>query len=532
MRWRRSRIPFIEVHLSNVYAREPFRRALVFHRYRGRHHQRPGRQGLRAGARVTRSSYPRESAERMDLRKLKTLIDLVQQSGIAELEITEGEEKVRISRGVPAAPQRCRSRCTVYVTAPPPRRRRRRSRRPRAGGSRRRRGRERRKATSSSRRWSAPSTAVRARREAVRRGRASGQGGRHPLHHRGDEAPERDRGRPRRRREGDPRRERPAGRVRPAAVRHRVSVTVADAAPVVASVTLTLPPTMFEKILIANRGEIALRIQRACRELGIKTVVVHSEADREAKYVKLADESVCIGPPPSSASYLNIPAIISAAEVTDAEAIHPGLRLSLRERRLRRARRAERLRVHRPARRDDPPDGRQGERQERDEEGRRPGRAGHRRRAAGGAERDREDRARDRLSGDHQGGGRRRRARHARRAHRSRAAERGQHDARRSAGRVRQPDGLHREVPGEAAPHRDPGARRQATATRIYLGERDCSMQRRHQKIIEEAPAPHINPRARLRIGERCAERAARSATTAPARSSSCTRTASSISSR
>ncbi|GIZ50988.1 acetyl-CoA carboxylase biotin carboxylase subunit [Noviherbaspirillum aridicola] len=81
---------------------------------------------------------------------------------------------------------------------------------------------------------------------------------------------------------------------------------------------------MFEKILIANRGEIALRIQRACREMGIKTVVVHSEADREAKYVKLADESVCIGPAPSAQSYLNMPAIISAAEVTDAEAIHPG----------------------------------------------------------------------------------------------------------------------------------------------------------------------------------------------------------------
>lgn len=81
---------------------------------------------------------------------------------------------------------------------------------------------------------------------------------------------------------------------------------------------------MFEKILIANRGEIALRIQRACREMGIKTVVVHSEADRDAKYVKLADESVCIGPAPSALSYMNMPAIISAAEVTDAEAIHPG----------------------------------------------------------------------------------------------------------------------------------------------------------------------------------------------------------------
>jgi len=84
------------------------------------------------------------------------------------------------------------------------------------------------------------------------------------------------------------------------------------------------PDKLFDKILIANRGEIALRVQRACRELGIKTVVVHSEADRDAKYVRLADESVCIGPPPSALSYLNIPAIIAAAEVTDAQAIHPG----------------------------------------------------------------------------------------------------------------------------------------------------------------------------------------------------------------
>src|SRR5437764_3600318 len=84
------------------------------------------------------------------------------------------------------------------------------------------------------------------------------------------------------------------------------------------------PDKLFDKVLIANRGEIALRVQRACRELGIKTVVVHSEADRDAKYVALADESVCIGPPPSALSYLNIPAIIAAAEVTDAQAIHPG----------------------------------------------------------------------------------------------------------------------------------------------------------------------------------------------------------------
>lgn len=81
---------------------------------------------------------------------------------------------------------------------------------------------------------------------------------------------------------------------------------------------------MFEKILIANRGEIALRVQRACRELGIKSVVVFSEADRDAKYVKLADEAVCIGPARSAQSYLNIPSIIAACEITNSQAVHPG----------------------------------------------------------------------------------------------------------------------------------------------------------------------------------------------------------------
>src|SRR6185437_15997832 len=82
---------------------------------------------------------------------------------------------------------------------------------------------------------------------------------------------------------------------------------------------------MFEKILIANRGEIALRIHRACRELGIKTVAVHSTADSHAMNVRLADETVCIGPPPARASYLNVAAILSAAAITGADAIHPGL---------------------------------------------------------------------------------------------------------------------------------------------------------------------------------------------------------------
>ena len=81
---------------------------------------------------------------------------------------------------------------------------------------------------------------------------------------------------------------------------------------------------MLEKVLIANRGEIALRILRACKELGIKTVAVHSTADRELMHLALADESVCIGPPLATNSYLHIPSIIAAAEVTGATAIHPG----------------------------------------------------------------------------------------------------------------------------------------------------------------------------------------------------------------
>ncbi|MBV9331718.1 MAG: acetyl-CoA carboxylase biotin carboxylase subunit, partial [Alphaproteobacteria bacterium] len=81
---------------------------------------------------------------------------------------------------------------------------------------------------------------------------------------------------------------------------------------------------MFEKILIANRGEIALRINRACKEMGIATVAIHSTADADAMHVRLADESVCVGPAPSAQSYLNIPAIIAACEITGAEAVHPG----------------------------------------------------------------------------------------------------------------------------------------------------------------------------------------------------------------
>ena len=87
---------------------------------------------------------------------------------------------------------------------------------------------------------------------------------------------------------------------------------------------MTKKMSMFDKILIANRGEIALRVLRACKELGIKTVAVHSTADADAMHVRFADESVCIGPPAAKDSYLNVAAILSACEITGADAVHPG----------------------------------------------------------------------------------------------------------------------------------------------------------------------------------------------------------------
>ena len=235
----------------------------------------------------------------MDLRKLKTLIDLVAESGIAELEITEGEGKVRIVKFSQTLQPVAYHQPEAGVAAAP---------------------------------VAAPAPAAAARRAGA--GRDSGpcgQGadGRHvlPLAEPGRRAVHRRRPERQGRRslciieamkllneiEAD----------KSGVIKKSWSRT-ANPSSTASPVRHWLIADMFEKILIANRGEIALRIQRACRELGIKTVVVHSEADREAKYVRLADESVCIGPAPSRESYLNMPAIISAAEVTDSEAIHPG----------------------------------------------------------------------------------------------------------------------------------------------------------------------------------------------------------------
>ena len=290
---------------------------------------------------------------------------------------------------------------------------------------------------------------------------------------------------------------------------------------------------MLEKVVIANRGEIALRILRACRELGIKTVAVHSTADYNLKHVLLADESVCIGPPPSQDSYLNMPAIISAAEVTDSVGIHPGYGFLSENADF--AERVEKsgfifigpkpetirmmgdkvsaINVMKAAGVPCVPgsDGPLGD----------------------DAGRELPHRARHRLPGDHQGLGRRRRPRHARRAQRSHAAQRHQRHAGRGAGGLRQRPGLHGEIPGEAAPHRVPGARRQLRQRRSTSASATARMQRRHQKVIEEAPAPGITPKQRKTMGERVRRGLPRrSATAAPARSSSCTRTTSSTSSR
>ena len=250
----------------------------------------------------------------MDLRKLKKLIDLVQESGIGEIEITEGEEKVRISRqGVSAQPLIMAAPALQQVSGP--------GTGTSATGSARGPGRPAsppsRPATSSSRRWWGPSTAPRrpARPRSSRSGQAVTKGQTLCIIEAMKLMNEI---------ESDA-----SGTVK--------AILVENGQPVEYGQALFVIGSMFEKILIANRGEIALRIQRACRELGIKTVAVHSEADADAKYVMLADESVCIGPAPSRDSYLNIPAIISAAEVTDARGDPSRLRLPLRERRLRRA---------------------------------------------------------------------------------------------------------------------------------------------------------------------------------------------------
>lgn len=262
---------------------------------------------------------------------------------------------------------------------------------------------------------------------------------------------------------------------------------------------------MFEKILIANRGEIALRIQRACREMGIKTVAVHSEADRDAKYVKLADESVCIGPPPSSQSYLSVPAIIAAAEVTDAEAIHPGYGFLSEN-----ADFAERVESSGFVFIGPRPDsirlmGDKVAAKDAMKKANVPCVPG-----SDGALPDDPDEiiriARDvgypvliKAAGG--GGGRGMRVVHTEAAL-LQSVQMTQAEAQTAFGNPM----VYMERYLQKPRHIEFQVLADEHGNAIHLGERDCSMQRRHQKVIEEAPAPGLDPKLRDKIGERCAE--------------------------
>ena len=262
---------------------------------------------------------------------------------------------------------------------------------------------------------------------------------------------------------------------------------------------------MFDKILIANRGEIALRIQRACREMGIKTVVVHSEADAEAKYVRLADESVCIGPAQSSGSYLNVPAIISAAEVTDARAIHPGYGfLSENADFAERVEqsgftfigpKAETIRLmgdkvsaKNAMKKAGVPvvpgmDGALPEDPKEIVKIARQIRYPVIIKAAGG------------------GGGRGMRV-----VHTEAALIHAVNTTRSEAQAAFGNPSVYMEKYLEKPRHIEIQVLADKHKNALYLGDRDCSMQRRHQKIIEEAPAPLLDVRERAKVGERCAE--------------------------
>jgi acetyl-CoA carboxylase biotin carboxylase subunit len=262
---------------------------------------------------------------------------------------------------------------------------------------------------------------------------------------------------------------------------------------------------MLDKLIIANRGEIALRILRACRELGIKTVAVHSTADYSLKHVLLADESVCIGPPASALSYLNMPAIISAAEVTDAVAIHPGygflsenadfaerveksgfVFVGPKAETIRKL--GDKVSAIRTMKKAGVPCV--------------PGSDGPL-----GADSDENLRiARDlgypiMIKSSGGGGGRGMRVVHSE-ASLLNAVAITQAEARAAFG----DDRVYMEKFLERPRHIEFQVLADNFGTIIHLGERDCSMQRRHQKVIEEAPAPGITARQRRLMGERCVE--------------------------
>ena len=262
---------------------------------------------------------------------------------------------------------------------------------------------------------------------------------------------------------------------------------------------------MLDKVVIANRGEIALRILRACSEMGIKTVAVHSEADRSLKHVLLADESVCIGPPPSVDSYLNIPVLIAAAEVTDAVAIHPGygflaenadfaeqveksgyIFIGPRADTIRTM--GDKVAAIRAMKQAGVPCV--------------PGSDG----PLGDNEQANISLARDLgypiiIKAAAGGGGRGMRTVH------SEANLLGAITVTRSEALSSFGDGtVYMEKFLDRPRHVEFQVLADGEGAAIHLGERDCSMQRRHQKVVEEAPAPGITMDQRMAMGERCAE--------------------------
>ena len=257
---------------------------------------------------------------------------------------------------------------------------------------------------------------------------------------------------------------------------------------------------MFKKILIANRGEIALRIIYACRELGIKTVAVYSEADENSLHVRFADEDVCIGPPRSADSYLNVPAIISAAEITGADAIHPGYGFLSESAYLAEVCEACHIKFIGPDPQRHPADGRQGARAPGDEEGRRADAA--RQRRPGRQRREgAQGRQGHRLPGDRQGGRRRRRPRHARRARRRRSCRNAVKTAQREAEAAFGVGDVYIEKYVESPRHIEFQILGDHHGNVVHLGERECSIQRRHQKLIEESPSPALTEKMRRKMG-------------------------------
>lgn len=262
---------------------------------------------------------------------------------------------------------------------------------------------------------------------------------------------------------------------------------------------------MLDKIVIANRGEIALRILRACRELGIKTVAVFSTADRDLKHVRLADEALCIGPPASADSYLNMPAIISAAEVTDAVAIHPGYGFLAENadfaERVEKSGfifigpRAETIRL-------------MGDKVSAKQAMQKAGVP-----TVPGSDGAITDNAKQTIASARKigypviikssggGGGRGMRVVHSEAALMS-AINMTKAEAKAAFGN----DAVYMEKFLERPRHIEFQVLGDGQGNAVHLGERDCSMQRRHQKIIEEAPAPGISEKQRRTMGERIAE--------------------------